>query len=146
MTGLEVPIPTAALPRLAICRESPLQGADVSPYLLLFLFLLLQMEGLHWPLHPDNGLHVVLKPVSLHVGISTLDLVEHPEESSEDTGVRAGGGGLPRGPQYECIQGRGWYLSHSLQGKTLWPSELPGCSGVRLVPVLGLELRMDSLL
>lgn len=66
-----------------------MQGADVSPDVLL---LLLQLEGLGRPPHPDHGSHVVLKPVPLHVGISTLDLVEHPGESPEDTGVRAGGG------------------------------------------------------
>lgn len=75
--------------------ESPLQGADVSSQLLF-----LQLEGLHRPLHPDDGLHVVLKAVPLHVGISTLDLVKYPEESPEDMGSEQGGrdhGGLRLG-------------------------------------------------
>lgn len=82
----------AALPPLPPRPESPLQGPHVSPQLLLLLFLL-QLEGLHRPLDPYNGLHVVLQPVALHVGISTLDLIEHPAEAPEDVGIRAGGGG-----------------------------------------------------
>lgn len=65
----------------ASSKESPLQGAHVSSQLFLFLLLfLLQRVGLHRPLHPD-GFHVLLEAVALHVGIPTLDLVEHSEES-----------------------------------------------------------------
>lgn len=55
---------------------------------------------------------------------------------------------MGRGEAAVCVQclREGPYLSHSLQGNTLGPSALPGRSGVRLGPVLGLELRMDSLL
>lgn len=124
-------------------RESPLQGADVSSQLLF-----LQLEGLHRPLHPDDGLHVVLKAVPLHVGISTLDLVKHPEESPEDMGSEQGGrdhGGLRLGA-LGASPGESEYLSHSLHGKMPWLSTLPDGSGVRLGPAFGLELRMDSLL
>lgn len=150
--GLEAPIQTCCLAPAPHSTQSPLQGADVSPYLLLLLLFLLQLEGLHRPLHPDDGLHMVLKPVSLHVGISTLDFVEHPEDSPENTGQSRGKARQPRaamgaeGRWCGRIQGKGWYLSHSLQGKTPWPSTLPGGSGVRLGPAFGLELRMDSLL
>lgn len=146
----------AALPLLPPRPESPLQGPDVSPQLLLLLLFLLQLEGLHRPLDPDDGLHVVLQPVPLHVGISTLDLIKHPAEAPEDMGIRAGGGGQWEGGTLRGWSGAegGWYrrlqgaqyLSHSRQGKAPWPSTLPGASGLRLGPVLGLELRMDSLL
>ena len=141
----------AALPPLPPHPESPLQGPHVSPQLLLLLLFLLQLEGLHRPLDPYDGLHVVLQPVALHVGISTLDLIEHPAEAPEDMGIRAGeaGGGTLRGwsgaEGRRCLQGA-QYLSHSRQGKAPWPSTLPGASGLRLGPALGLELRMDSLL
>lgn len=55
------------------------------------------------------------------------------------------GGGGEAAVCVQCLR-EGPYLSHSLQGNTLGPSALPGRSGVRLGPVLGLELRMDSLL
>lgn len=142
------PPPHCCLAPLATCPESPLQGPDVSPHLLLVLLLLLQLQGLRRPLHPDDGLHVVLKPVPLHVGISTLNLIKHPVESPEDPG-QSRGRGCPRGRvggSGLSASGKGRYLSHSLQGNTLGPSALPGRSGVRLGPVLGLELRMDSLL
>ena len=87
----------AALPPLPPRPESPLQGPDVSPQLLLLLLFLLQLEGLHRPLDPDDGLHMVLQPVPLHVGISTLDLIEHPAEAPENMGIRAGGGDQSRG-------------------------------------------------
>lgn len=89
------PHPHCCLAPLATCPESPLQGPDVSPHLLLVLLLLLQLQGLRRPLHPDDGLHVVLKPVPLHVGISTLNLIEHPVKSPEDPG-QSRGRGCPR--------------------------------------------------
>lgn len=97
MTRLEAPIQTGCLaPVPPNPPQSPLQGADVSPYLLLLLFFLLQLEGLHRPLYPDDGLHMVLKPVALHVGISTLDFVEHPEKSPKDTSQSRVKAGRPR--------------------------------------------------
>lgn len=120
VTRLEAPIQTCCLAPAP--PPSPLQGADVSPYLLLLLLFLLQLEGLHRPLHPDDGFHMVLKPVALHVGISTLDLVEHPEESPEDTSqsrgkagrLRAAGGGWwPRGGGVSASRDRAG-TSHTL--------------------------------
>lgn len=94
-------------PRPSPCPppQSPLQGADVSPYFLFLLLFLLQLEGLHGPLHPDDGLHMVLKPVALHVGISTLDFVEHPEKSPERHRSERGWGG--RWPKGSCRWGGG---------------------------------------
>lgn len=145
----------AALPPPPPRPESPLQGPDVSPQLPHLLLLLLQLEGLHRPLDPDDRLHVVLQPVPLHVGISTLDLIKHPAEAPEDMGIRAGGGVRGGGTLRGWSRAEGWrcrrlqgaqYLSHSRQGKAPWPSTLPGASGLRLGPAFGLELRMDSLL
>jgi hypothetical protein len=80
---------------------------------------------------------MLLEAVALHVGIPTLDLVEHPEES-KDVGQSQRSLGSKSGQRVK-VQREGWYLSHSLQGNTPWLSTLPGGSGVRLGAALGLE-------